>query len=80
MTATHGPLVIVLDAFSKGANSRQAASRISGLSQDVVDAAVDHLVRTRRLSVLPLAADCAATGCGGCAIARAGKGCPVDTS
>jgi hypothetical protein len=80
MTATLGPLVAVLDAFSQGASTRRAACRISGLPQDVVDAAVDHLVRTGRLSLLLLASGCEAGGCGGCPIARAGKGCPTKTA
>jgi hypothetical protein len=77
MTATEGPLVAVLNAFSQGASTRAAAGRISGLSDDVVDAAVDHLLRIGRLSELPLASGCPAAGCGGCPIAFAG--CSIRT-
>ena len=80
MTATQGPLIAVLNAFSQGASTRDAARRMSGLPDDVVDAAVDHLVRTGRLALLPLASGCLAGGCGGCPIAEAGNGCPIRTA
>jgi hypothetical protein len=80
MTATQGPLVAVLNAFSQGARTRDAACRTSGLPDDVVDAAIDHLLRIGRLSLLPLASDCSPGGCGGCPIAEAGKGCSIRTA
>lgn len=66
------PLRSVLAAFTAGATSRDALCRITGLPRDVVDAAIDHLVRTGRIEASTLSTGCADGGCGGCVLAHAG--------
>ena len=61
------PLRSVLTAFTDGARSRADVSRLTGLRPDVVDAAVDHLVRLGRLEATELSTGCPGGGCGGCA-------------
>jgi hypothetical protein len=61
------PLRSVLDAFRSGARSRADLGRVTGLRPDVVDAAVDHLVRIGRLEARQLATGCPGGGCGSCA-------------
>ncbi|MGN6245719.1 MAG: FeoC-like transcriptional regulator [Motilibacteraceae bacterium] len=74
------PLRAVLDAFDAGAASLAEVSRRTGLDRDVVDAAVDHLVRLGRLSAQQLAVGCPPSGCGGCASGAAdgGAGCGAE--
>lgn len=70
-----GPLRAVLTEMTRGARSLDAVAESTGLSQDVVAAAVDHLVRLGRVSANDLAGSgCATSGaCGGCAL-RSGCG------
>jgi DNA-binding IclR family transcriptional regulator len=64
-----GPLVEVLDALAAGATSRADVARRTGLGPDVVDAAVEHLVRTGRVQqACATTALCPAGGCGGCPV------------
>lgn len=63
-----GPLTAVLAAFEAGAVTHAEASRATGLSRDVVGAAVDHLVRLGRLERQVLTTGCPASGCGSCAL------------
>jgi hypothetical protein len=64
------PLTAVLEALGSGASSRLAVTAATGLSPDVVDAAVEHLERLGRLEVRALTADCSSASCAGCAFAR----------
>ena len=57
----------MLDAFDAGAHSRADVARRTGLRADVVDAAVDHLVRMGRLEAAELTSGCPDGGCGVCA-------------
>lgn len=63
-------LRLVLAAIAEGAGSRAGVARHTGLSAEVVDAAVDHLVRTGRLVTTPLGGGCATGGCGSCPSGR----------
>jgi FeoC like transcriptional regulator len=68
MTATaDGPLRRVLAAFTAGAGSLDEVAHQSGLDRELVDAAVDQLVRLGRLSAKELSVGCPDSGCGGCA-------------
>jgi len=62
-----GPLSAVLAELTGGARSLADVSRRTGLSRDVVDAAVAHLVRLGRLETTELTVGCPPAGCGGCA-------------
>jgi hypothetical protein len=61
------PLHSALEALEAGARSIDDVSARTGLSPDVVSAAIDHLVRLGRLSVETLAFGCPGGGCGTCA-------------
>lgn len=65
------PLRSVLDAMAAGAATRAQVAGATGLPRDVVDAALDHLVRAGRLAPLPLTSSCPARGCSACPVARA---------
>ncbi|HQD02807.1 MAG TPA: hypothetical protein PL150_14390 [Dermatophilaceae bacterium] len=73
------PLHLVLAAIGSGVGSRGELTRHTGLAPDVVDAAVDHLVSTGRLTSTALGGGCATGGCGACPSGRAdaGPGCGV---
>lgn len=62
-----GPLSAVLRAFADGAATLDEVARSTGLSRDVVDAGVAHLVRLGRLDARELAVGCPSGGCGTCA-------------
>ena len=63
------PLSAVLAAFESGAATLADVGSATGLSRDVVDASVAHLVRE-------LSVGCPSGGCGGCASAVGGEpGC-----
>lgn len=62
-----GPLRAVLDAFREGAVSVAEVRRRTGLGDDVVDAAIDHLIRLGELDASYLAMGCPEAGCGSCA-------------
>jgi hypothetical protein len=73
MSATQtGPLRAVLDAFASGATTRADVCRITGVPRDVVDAAIDHLVRVGRVSGKPLSIGCSDRACGGCVFTSTG--------
>lgn len=61
------PLRSVLAAFADGARSRAEVCARTGLRRDVVDAAVERLVRMDRLVASELAVGCPDGGCGSCA-------------
>jgi hypothetical protein len=61
------PLRAVLDAFEHGAATRADIARSTGLRDDVVDAALEHLIRLGRISAQEMATGCPGGGCGSCA-------------
>jgi hypothetical protein len=61
------PLRSVLAAIDDGAGTVAAVRARTGLDPAVVDAAVDHLVRTRRLTVLRTGTLCGGR-CGDCPV------------
>lgn len=63
-----GPLSIVLTQVEAGISSIAEMSRRTGLAPDVLRAAMDHLVRTGRITTRSLALGCPPQGCGGCAV------------
>ncbi|MDR1710680.1 MAG: hypothetical protein LBR58_02295 [Propionibacteriaceae bacterium] len=63
------PLAAVREQLRLGTPLRDFPRR-TGLSSDVLNAALDHLRYTGELTTTPLAG-CPAQGCGGCASARA---------
>lgn len=67
MSAAPGPLRQVLDAFSDGVHSVDEIVQRTGLSRGVVDASIDHLVRSGRLEARQLTVGCPDGGCGSCA-------------
>jgi len=70
------PLRAVLAAFEDGAGSKADIARATGLRADVVDAAVEHLVRLGRLRAEHLGSGCPSGGCGSCASGHDGApGC-----
>ncbi|MDR1212587.1 MAG: FeoC-like transcriptional regulator [Propionibacteriaceae bacterium] len=66
-----GPVTSVLEAFELGLRSTDQIARRSGLSLDLVQAVIDHLVRSGHLEATALASGCPATGCAGCALTPA---------
>lgn len=61
-----GPLSLVLTEISEGTPTLAEISRRTGLSDDVVRAAVDHLVRAGRITSSELSLGCPTGGCGTC--------------
>ena len=73
-----GPLRAVLAAFDDGAGTLEGVSRTTGLDPQVVEAAVEHLIRSGHLSAQRLSFGCPAPGGGGCGgCVRADGGCDV---
>jgi len=70
-----GPLHLVLDEITAGTPTLAAIARRTGLSDDVVRAAVDHLVRAGRITSAELSLGCPTGGCGSCP--SAGNGCTL---
>ena len=66
-----GALTAVLGAFETGARSLDEIAHRCELSRDLVDAAVEQLVRLGRLESGELAIGCPSGGCGGCASGHA---------
>jgi hypothetical protein len=64
---TGTPLRSVLTALADGAVSRVEVCDRTGLRRDVVDAAIEHLLRMGRLDARELAVGCPDGGCGSCA-------------
>jgi hypothetical protein len=67
VSTSPNPLRSVLDAIDSGAGSRADIVRATGLRADLVAAAIDHLVRMRRLEARALTSGCPSGGCGSCA-------------
>lgn len=64
---SRSPLRSVLTAFEDGARSRTEVCATTGLRRDVVDAAIEHLLRMGRLDARELTVGCPDGGCGSCA-------------
>ena len=74
-----GPLQAVLAAFRSGAGTVDEIAAGCGLTRDVVDAALEYLIRSGRLAAQPLAG-CPIDGCGGCPAGPAGAWCAAALS
>ncbi|MGV8909522.1 MAG: hypothetical protein ACOH1Y_11110 [Propionicimonas sp.] len=78
-----GPLSTVLAELEAGTPTIAEMVRSSGLTESVLRAAVDHLVRSGRVESRELSMGCSESGCGGCASASddgtpgCGLGAPV---
>lgn len=68
-TTTVGPLRQVLAELEAGTPTVTEVARNLNLDEQVVRAAVDHLVRAGRIEAKELSIGCPASGCGGCASA-----------
>ena len=68
------PLSVVLAAVEAGATTRGAIADRTGLDPDVVDGAVDHLLRLGRIATPTLRTACPDGGCAGCGTVT-GSGC-----
>jgi len=68
------PLRQVLDAVEAGATTRGVVADRTGLDPDVVDGAVDHLLRLGRIATPTLRTACPDGGCAGCGTVT-GAGC-----
>ena len=66
-----GPLAEVARAIGDGAGTRVGIARATGLSADVVDAALAHLERTGMLVSEQLSSGCPDGGCGSCPSGKA---------
>ena len=62
-----GPLRLVLDAFRAGCSTESQIAAATSLSDEMVRAAIDHLVRTGDVTAKSLAMGCPSGGCGSCA-------------
>lgn len=69
------PLAAVLAAFSAGAVSTAEVRLRTGLDREVVDAAVEHLIRMGRLERSAVDLGCAREGCDTCPAGGAGATC-----
>ena len=70
--APASPLRAVLAELDAGAPTLDEVARRTGLDRDVVAAAVEQLVRLRRVTASALSTSCPDGGCGPC---PAGSGC-----
>ena len=61
-----GPLHLVLAEITAGTPTLAEIARRTGLTDDVVHAAVDHLVRAGRVTSTELSLGCPTGGCGTC--------------
>lgn len=71
---TVGPLRKVSDAIDAGAVTVTEIGRTTGLSSDLVRAALDHLLRMGALRAEELTAGCPPSGCTTCASAAPATG------
>ncbi len=70
-----GPLSRVLAEVAAGTPTLTQMARNLGLDEEVVRAAVEHLVRSGRIESRELSLGCPPSGCGSCAVASGGGGC-----
>ncbi|MBK8469282.1 MAG: hypothetical protein IPL45_05710 [Actinomycetales bacterium] len=68
---TDGPVRRVIRSLGDGCATRTAVSQQTGLDAQTVDAILDHLVRSGRISATRLGGACPDTGCGACPSGRA---------
>ncbi|MDQ5973640.1 MAG: hypothetical protein QG661_849 [Actinomycetota bacterium] len=68
------PLSATLSAIEQGATTRGAIAQRTGLDPDVVDAAVEHLLRIGKATSPSLKTACPSGGCSGCG-SPTGSGC-----
>jgi hypothetical protein len=61
-----GPLHLVLAEIAAGTPTLTEVARRTGLTDDVVHAAIDHLVRAGRITSTALSLGCPTGGCGTC--------------
>jgi hypothetical protein len=61
-----GPLHLVLAEIATGTPTLREIARRTGLTGDVVHAAIDHLVRAGRITSTELSLGCPTGGCGTC--------------
>jgi hypothetical protein len=72
-----GPLHLVLAQIGAGTPTLTEIARRTGLTDDVVRAAIDHLVRAGRIASTELTLGCPSGGCGSCPVS---DGCSLPTS
>ena len=72
-----GPLHLVLAEITVGTPTLTEIARRTGLTDDVVHAAIDHLVRAGRITSTELSLGCPTGGCGTC---PSSDGCSLPTS
>jgi FeoC like transcriptional regulator len=65
-----GPLHLVLAEITAGTPTLTEIARRTGLTDDVVRAAIDHLVRAGRITSTELSVGCTTGGCGTCPSSR----------
>ena len=70
-----GPLTAILAAVEHGARTVPELAGQTGLSPEIVEAGIDHLVRAHRVRAASSLAFCPAVGCASCAFACADGGC-----
>ena len=61
-----GPLHLVLAEITAGTPTLAEIARRTSLTDDVVHAAIDHLVRAGRITSTELSLGCPTGGCGAC--------------
>ena len=66
------PLTAVLQAVQSGARTLAEIGVQTGLSLSMVEASVDHLIRTKRINVRYLQSACPAGVCSSCPVASLG--------
>lgn len=79
MSGGAGPLRLVLAEVAAGVPTVSEIGRRTGLSADVVSAAIEQLVRMGALAAKEVSAGCPSAGCGGCAsgaVADDGRAAP----
>lgn len=75
------PLQAVRAELARGVTTRAQLRRALDFPDDVIDAVVDHLIRTGGVGVQRLAVGCAIASCGGCPLAsrKVCQSLPVST-
>lgn len=76
-----GPLQAVWSAVARGVTTRVELRRSLDFPDDVIDAALDHLVRSGQVAIQPLAVGLPTGNCGGCPLAtrKVCQSLPVST-
>lgn len=66
-----GPLSRVTAALEHGAGTRVGLAAQTGLDPELVDTAIDHLIRLGRIELEQIGGGCPTDGCGSCPSGRA---------